>query len=44
MVMSGLDTHIINLWNYTQFFICIALWVSLSIMISYLFGLVSTYT
>jgi hypothetical protein len=47
--MSGLDTHMINLWNSTQFVICIALhcialWVLLLIVISYLIGLVSTYT
>jgi hypothetical protein len=27
--MSGSDTHMINLWNYTQFVICIASWVLL---------------
>jgi hypothetical protein len=42
--MIGSDTHMINLWNLTHFVICIALWVLLLIVISYLFGLVSIYT
>jgi hypothetical protein len=41
---NGSDTHMINLWNSTQFVICIALWVLLLIVISYFIGLVSTYT
>jgi hypothetical protein len=44
MVMSGSDTHMINLWNLIQFVICIALRVLLLLLFYYLIGLVFTYT